>query len=57
MTFLRSVIVFSAFPSSVVASFLPFPLFLIVPVLSYLLWVPIVVDDGVPIVYKAETSL
>ena len=48
---------FSAFPPSVVVLRFPFPLFLIVLVLSYLLSVPAVVYDGVLRLCKAENSL
>ena len=47
----------STFPPGLVALHLPFPLFLIVPVLSYLLRVPTVVDDGVLRLCEAENSL
>ena len=48
---------FSAFPASVVALRLSFPLFLIVLVLSYVLRVPAVVNDGVLRLCEVENSL
>ena len=57
MTFPPSVIGFSAYPPSVVALRLPFSLFFIVLVLSYLLRVPMVVDDGVLRLCEVKNSL